>query len=187
MGKEELRVTAIARRRAMPSADRTRAADAVAAYVLAQPVIAQSSRIAAYVSMRSEPGTGPTIAGLLDRGIEVIVPIILEDGRLDWVVYSPEALLRSTSLGISEPEGDRLGVRALSSVDLVIVPALAVDVEGNRLGRGAGYYDRALAHTDAPLCALLFDGEITDTIPHEEHDVRMDMVVTPTGVFRVPQ
>jgi len=186
MGKEELRLEAVARRRAISPEERLQSAEAIAAHVLAQPVIAQSSRVAAYVSMRSEPGTGPTIAGLLDRGIEVIVPITLEDGRLDWVVYSPEAAIVSTSLGIAEPEGDLLGVSALSSVDFVIAPALAVDVEGNRLGRGAGYYDRALAHANAPLCALLFAGEIVDALPHEEHDVPMDMVVTPTGVFRVP-
>ena len=186
MGKEEQRLEAIARRRAIPTADRIEAAEAIAAHVLAQPVVAQSSGVAAYVSMRSEPGTGPTIAGLLDRGIEVIVPISLEDGRLDWVVYSPEAALMSTSLGISEPDGERLGTQALSTVDFVIVPALAVDVAGNRLGRGAGYYDRALAHANAPLCALLFAGEIAEAVPHEEHDVPMNMVVTPTGVFRVP-
>ncbi|MDQ3155174.1 MAG: 5-formyltetrahydrofolate cyclo-ligase [Actinomycetota bacterium] len=186
MGKEEQRLEAIAQRRAIPVADRVEAAKAIAAHVLAQPIIAQSSRVAAYVSMRSEPGTGPTIAGLLDRGIEVIVPISLEDGSLDWVVYSPEAAVMSTSLGISEPDGDRLGAQALSTADFVIVPALAVDVAGNRLGRGAGYYDRSLGYANAPLCALLFAGEIADAVPHEGHDIPMNMVVTPTGVFRVP-
>ena len=186
MRKEEQRLEAIARRRAIPAADRIEAAEAIAAHVLAQPIVAQASRIAAYVSMRSEPGTGPTIAGLLDRGIEVIVPVSLEDGRLDWVTYLPEAALISTSLGISEPDGDRLGAGALSTADFVIVPALVVDVSGNRLGRGAGYYDRALAQANGPLCALLFAGEIADAVPHETHDVRVDMVVTPTGVFRVP-
>ena len=136
--------------------------------------------------MTSEPGTAPTIIGLLDRGIEVIVPISLQGGRLDWVGYSPEAPRHTTALGMAELEGERLGPAALAAVDFVLVPALAVDVEGNRLGRGAGYYDRALATAKAPLCALLFAGEITDALPHEEHDVPMNMVVTPIGLFRVP-
>jgi len=186
MGKEKLRLEAIARRRKISARDRTQSAEAIAAHVLALPIIARASRVAAYVSMPSEPGTAPTIAGLLDRGIEVFVPISLEDGKLDWVAFSPEAALLSTALGIAEPEGERLGVGALSSVDFVIVPALAVDVEGNRLGRGAGYFDRALADAKAPLCALLFAGEIADALPHEQHDVPVNMVVTPTGVFRVP-
>lgn len=185
MGKQELRLEAAARRRAMSADDRQQAAVAIAAHVLAQPIVARASRIAAYVSMTSEPGTAPTIAGLLERGIEVIVPISLAGGRLDWVTYSPGAPQHTTALGMAEPEGERLGSTALASVDFVLAPALAVDVEGNRLGRGAGYYDRALATAKAPLCALLFVGEIADALPHEPHDIAMNMVVTPTGVFRV--
>lgn len=186
MGKEELRLAALAKRRAMSAGDRAQAAEAIAAHVLAQSIVARAARIAAYVSMPSEPGTGPTIDGLLARGIEVIVPISLADGGLDWVAYAPGALHAATPLGIAEPEGERLGASALASADFVIVPALAVDVEGNRLGRGAGYYDRALATAKAPLCALLFTGEITDALPHEGHDVPVNMVITPTGTFRVP-
>ncbi|MBC7594505.1 MAG: 5-formyltetrahydrofolate cyclo-ligase [Kineosporiaceae bacterium] len=186
MGKQELRLEAAVRRRAISADDRQQAAVAIAAHILAQPIVARASRIAAYVSMTSEPGTAPTISGLLDRGIEVIVPISLEGGELDWVDYSPDAPRHTTALGMAEPEGERLGPTALAAADFVLVPALAVDVDGNRLGRGAGYYDRALATAKAPLCALLFAGEITDALPHEVHDVPMNMVVTPTGVFRVP-
>lgn len=186
MDKQELRLEAAARRRAMSVRDRQQAAEAIAAHVLAQPIVARAARIAAYVSMTSEPGTNATIAGLLDRGVEVIVPISLEGGQLDWVIYSSGTPQHRTALGMAEPEGERLGPAALASADFILVPALAVDVEGNRLGRGAGYYDRALAAAKAPLCALLFAGEIIDALPHEDHDVPMNMVVAPTGVFRVP-
>lgn len=185
VSKDAMRAAALERRRAMAAEERVQAAEAIAAHVLAQPVVARSSRIAAYVSMPSEPGTVPTIAALLERGIEVIVPISLEDGHLDWVVYSPGMKTVTTPLGISEPVGERLGAEALSTVDLVLLPALAVDHDGNRLGRGAGYYDRALAGVTATLCSLLFAGEIVDALPHEEHDIQVHMVVTPTGVFRV--
>lgn len=170
----------------MTADERAQSAEAIAAHVLAQPVVAGAARIAAYVSMPSEPGTGPTIAALHARGVEVIVPITLDGGQLDWVVYEPGMETVKASLGIPEPLGDRLGPEALSSVDLVLVPALGVDHQGNRLGRGAGYYDRALAGASAPLCALLFSGEIVEALPHDEHDVPVHMVVTPTGVFRVP-
>lgn len=186
MGKAELRVEALARRRALSDADLATAAEALAAHVLAQPVVGRARRIAAYVSMPTEPGTGPTIAALTDQGIEVIVPISLPDGGLDWVVWTHDAAYAVTSLGIAEPEGPRLGADALATADLVILPALAVDNSGNRLGRGAGYYDRALAGSTAVTCVLLFAGEIVESLPHEPHDFPVDMVITPTGVFRVP-
>ncbi|MEO6471003.1 MAG: 5-formyltetrahydrofolate cyclo-ligase, partial [Aeromicrobium sp.] len=186
MGKAELRVEALARRRSLDAGERELAAEAIAAHVMAQPVINSSSRIAVYVSMPSEPGTGPAIDGLMARGIEVIVPVSLADGTLDWVIYSPDAKQVTTSLGIAEPEGERLGGDALLTAGLVIVPALAVDARGHRLGRGAGYYDRALAGTPALRCALLFAGEIVEELPHEPHDVPVNMVITPTGLFRVP-
>lgn len=186
MGKAELRTTALARRRTHSDDDRMTAAEAIAAHVLAQPIVGRASRVAAYVSMPTEPGTGPTIAALMDRGIEVIVPIVLGADRLDWVVYSPDSAQTTTALGIAEPEGDRLGAAALDSTDVVIVPALAVDHAGHRLGRGAGYYDRALANSSAVRCALLFADEIVESLPHEPHDIAVEMVITPTGVFRVP-
>lgn len=186
MGKVELRVAVLNSRRALTPEDRAAAAEAIASHVLAQPIIARAVRIAAYVSMAGEPGTGPMIAGLMDRGIEVIVPISLADGELDWVVFSTDAEQVTSSIGIAEPTGERLGADALEAVDLVILPALAVDHAGHRLGRGAGYYDRALAGSTALRCALLFAGEIAESLTYEPHDVAVDMVITPTGVFRVP-
>lgn len=186
MSKEQARSQALEHRRAMGEAERIESAEAIAAHLLEQPIIARAKRVAAYVAMASEPGTAPAIAGLLARGIEVIVPISLEDHSLDWVAFLPEATQTTTALGITELEGVRLGASALATVDLVIVPALAVDVDGHRLGRGAGYYDRALASATAPICALLFAGEIADEVPHEPHDIPVHMVITPTGVFRVP-
>ena len=94
--------------------------------------------------------------------------------------------MRST-IGVVESTGERLGSDAIASVDLVIVPALAVDHQGYRLGRGAGYYDRALPLATAPIAALLFNGEIIDEVPHEAHDVPVTMAITPSGVFRVLQ
>jgi 5-formyltetrahydrofolate cyclo-ligase len=89
-------------------------------------------------------------------------------------------------LGIPEHEGELLGPAALEGCDLLFLPAVAVDHAGHRLGRGAGYYDRALADVRAPLCALVFTHELLPEIPHEPHDVPVQMAVTPDGLFRVP-
>jgi 5-formyltetrahydrofolate cyclo-ligase len=184
--KDELRGELLERRHAMTAEARSEAAEAIALHLLAAPIVSRGGRIACYLSMPSEPGTGAVIEGLIARGIEVIVPLSLTDGILDWVAYDPAAGVTRNPLGIPEPTGARLGVAALESCTLVIVPALAVDHAGHRLGRGAGYYDRALAGVTAPLCALVFAHELLAEVPHEPHDIPVQMAVTPQGLFRVP-
>jgi 5-formyltetrahydrofolate cyclo-ligase len=171
----------------MSEAHRAEAAEAIAQHVLATPVVARATRIAAYLSMPSEPGTGPLVAGLHARGIEVLVPVSLDDHTLEWVRHDPDAPVVRTALGIPEPDGPWLGPDALAGCSVVLVPALAVDHAGHRLGRGAGYYDRALAVVTTPVCALVFAHELLPEVPHEPHDVPVQMAVTPSGLFRVPQ
>jgi 5-formyltetrahydrofolate cyclo-ligase len=186
VSKAQVRAELLARRRAMDDHERAGAAEAIALHALAVPVIARATRVACYLSMPAEPGTGPLIAGLLARGTEVVVPISRDDHTLDWVAYDPAAPVVTSSLGIPEPGGPRLGAGALLECAVVIVPALAVDHAGHRLGRGAGYYDRALSGVSAPLCALVFTHELLPEVPHEPHDVPVGMAVTPSGLFRVP-
>ncbi|GAA3515455.1 5-formyltetrahydrofolate cyclo-ligase [Aeromicrobium panaciterrae] len=186
MSKDELRGELLRRRRDMTEAVRTEAAEAIALHLLAAPVISTARRVACYVSMATEPGTAPLIAGLMARGVEVVVPLSLADGTLDWVTYDPAAPTTVTPLGIAEPDGEPLGASALDDCALIVVPALAVDHAGHRLGRGAGYYDRALAETTRPLCALVFTHELLESVPHEPHDIPVSMAATPNGLFRVP-
>ena len=185
MRKDELRDDLLQRRRAMDDVARAEAAEAIALHLLASPMISSARRVACYLSMRTEPGTTPLIEGLHARSIEVIVPLSGADGTLDWASYDPAAATTLTTLGIAEPTGPRLGPSAIEDCALVIVPALAVDHTGRRLGRGAGYYDRALAGTSRPVCALVFTHELLPSIPHEPHDVPVSMAVTPDGIFRV--
>lgn len=185
MGKSDLRAHVLDRRRAMSPSERNNAAAALAAHVTALPVAASARRIACYLSMAAEPGTSPIIETLLARGVEVLVPVVADDAVLDWVVYAADAELVQTAMGVNEPDGPRLGADSIADVDLVIVPALAVDHRGARLGRGEGYYDRALTRTTAPTAALVFDGEIIESVSAEPHDVPVSMAIAPSGVFRV--
>lgn len=181
-----MREQLLAQRRAMTADARAEAAEAIALHLLAAPISSRATRIACYLSMPSEPGTAALIAGLIARGTEIAVPLSLPDGTLDWVAYDPAAPLASTALGIPEPDGTPLGPSAIEDCALIIVPAVAVDHAGHRLGRGAGYYDRALAGISRPVCALVFTHELLVAVPYENHDVPVDMVVTPDGLFRVP-
>ena len=183
--KAALRASVLERRAGRSEAARDSAAQAIAAR-LAGAAFAQVSTVAAYLSMGSEPGTGPLIDLLLTRGAEVIVPVTATGGSLDWVRYEPDASLTRSPLGVPEPDGRRLGADALAAADLVIAPALAVDHAGWRLGRGAGYFDRGLAHAHGPICALVYSDELLPVVPHEPHDVPVQLVVTEAGIFRVP-
>lgn len=183
--KGALRASILQRRASLSDDDRTAAATAIAAH-LATAAFTQVPTVAAYLSMGSEPGTGPLIEELLARGTEVIVPVASAEGTLDWVRYAPDAPLTRSSLGVPEPDGPHLGPDAIASAGLVIAPALAVDHAGWRLGRGAGYFDRALAHAHGPICAVVYADELLPAVPHEDHDVPVDLVVTEAGIFRVP-
>jgi 5-formyltetrahydrofolate cyclo-ligase len=183
--KAALRLSVLERRARRSESERDSAAQAIAAH-LAGAAFAQAPTVAAYLSMGSEPGTGPLINLLLTRGTEVIVPVTASDGGLDWVRYEPDAPLTRSPLGVPEPDGPRLGADALAGAGLVIAPALAVDHAGWRLGRGAGYFDRALSHARGPICALVHADELVPVVPHEPHDVPVQLVVTEAGIFRVP-
>jgi 5-formyltetrahydrofolate cyclo-ligase len=151
------------------------------------PEIADAGRVAAYVSVGREPGTGPLIEALSENGVDVLLPLLQADGDLDWAVYEGPAALASVTRGLLEPTGDPLGVGAVTSADVVLVPGLAVDRRGTRLGRGGGSYDRILARVAgrAFTCALLHDGEIVDMpVPREPHDVPVAAAATRSRVHR---
>lgn len=142
----------------------------------------QPSTIAAYVPVGTEPG-GPDLPAVLAAHARILLPVLLPDNDLDWVAYTGPASLAAGPRGLREPVGPRLGADAIASADLILVPALAVDRRGMRLGRGGGSYDRALARTRALVVALLHDGELIDEVPAEPHDRPVQAVITPAGGF----
>ena len=141
--------------------------------------------VAAYVPMAGEPGG----AGLPDALAAVcgrlLLPVVRPDLDLDWAVYAGS--LVPAAFGLREPPGPRLGPAAVVAAPLVVVPALAVDLRGVRLGRGGGSYDRALARLGPGtlIVAALYDGEFVSALPFEAHDVRVHAVVTPSGLTRL--
>jgi len=137
---------------------------------------------AAYVPEDDEPGSGRLPAAFTQLGARVLLPVTPTDGReLGWAVDTGR--LGPGRSGPLEPLGPRLGATAVGTADIVVVPALAVARDGIRLGRGGGYFDRALtyARPDAVVVALVFDDEFVDELPTEPHDRPVSVVVTPSG------
>lgn len=170
--------------------DRLAAAEAIAAHATAL-MPSRPGTLSAYLSLSTEPGTDPVITAAHAMSHRIRVPRI--HGReLQWVDLQPDTVLDVGPLGIREPHGPALDVDELAGLDLMLVPGLAVDRSGRRLGQGGGYYDRTLAsvpsHVEGgPLLAIvLFDDEVLDEVPHEPHDCRVDAAVTPGGIIRFP-
>ncbi|HSJ44838.1 MAG TPA: 5-formyltetrahydrofolate cyclo-ligase [Euzebyales bacterium] len=176
-----------ARRRLRPG-DLGSAARALRDVLLATPEVSRARVVAAYVSVGREPGTGPLLDALLERGTEVLLPVMLPDGDLDWAVHEGDAALTEASRGLLEPTGPPLGAGAVVGAAAVLVPGLAADRRGVRLGRGGGSYDRALARLGgrAFTCVLLHDGEVLDLpVPRDRHDVPVHAAATPSGLVRL--
>jgi 5-formyltetrahydrofolate cyclo-ligase len=137
--------------------------------------------VAAYAPVDGEPG-GPGLPAALAAVAPLILPVVASGRTLDWAHYTGE--LASGPYGLAEPVGPRLGPSALRAADLIVAPALAVDRRGVRLGRGGGYYDRALATAPGvPVVVPLYPAELVPELPAEPHDRRVHAVVTPTTVL----
>ncbi|MDO5512685.1 5-formyltetrahydrofolate cyclo-ligase [Corynebacterium sp.] len=143
--------------------------------------------VAAYSPLPGEPGGPLLLDALHGEASSLLLPVSLPGGRLDWAPYQGRLALSPGVLGIAEPTGERLGPDAITLCRLILVPALGVSPDGIRLGKGGGFYDRSLARfagaENPPRTAvLLYNGEIRDDIPAEDHDMPVDMAITPAGV-----
>ena len=150
---------------------------------LEQPEIVTARCVAAYTSTLDAPATQPLRQALRAAGVRVLLPVRLDDGHLDWSVDGDPA---------AEGTGARLGLAGIGQADVMIVPALAVDSLGNRLGQGEGFYDRTLRMIDPTVVvfAFVFESEVLDAavepVPAEPHDRPVDAVITPRRCLRLP-
>jgi 5-formyltetrahydrofolate cyclo-ligase len=181
--KPELRAEILSARRALAPALHEAEAAALCAHLARQ--VRDGDTVAAYVPIGSEPGSIELIDGPLRMGVRVLLPVARHDAAdtplpLQWGEYRPGELV-AARFGLREPAEPWLPADAVAAATLVLVPALAVDRTGVRLGRGAGFYDRTLGLADAAakLVAVVRDDELVDTLPAEPHDVRMTHALTP--------
>ncbi|GAA3658151.1 5-formyltetrahydrofolate cyclo-ligase [Microbacterium marinilacus] len=143
-----------------------------------------ATSVSCFLSSPTEPGTRPFINAAIARGIRVLLPITREDGLLDWTVATAEGQEIESVYGVPEPVGEVLSPIAVNDVDLMIIPAAAVDRSGMRLGWGRGFFDKTLGSMDRrpPVYAVIYDSELIDSVPQDVHDQPVSGVVTPTRV-----
>lgn len=186
--KDRLRSTIRAARRERSPRQRAEAAEALADVVDGIEAFAAARCVAVYAARPGEPGTDVILDRLVARGTRVLLPALGAGLSRGWALYRGRADLLVRAPGRPpEPGSPTLGAEALREADVVLVPALAVDTAGARLGQGGGWYDRALAfaRADAALVALVFPEEVLPSeegaIPVEAHDRRVRAVATPQG------
>jgi 5-formyltetrahydrofolate cyclo-ligase len=189
VAKNRLRMTLLAARRARPESARQAARDAMSLHV--RHALAGMQCIAAYLPLPTEPLDAAAL-DVLAGGARVLVPVVAGAAPLDWCEYlgnHPTAAepTRRGALGIDEPTGPRLGPSAIADADAILVPALAVDRGGHRLGRGGGHYDRTLGllsrlrgpNALPTRIALIYDDELLPEVPFDELDQLMTAVISP--------
>jgi 5-formyltetrahydrofolate cyclo-ligase len=180
--KAALRSSIVAKRRALPPETRRADDDTLGRHLgsMAQA----GATMCAYVPVGTEPGSMDILDALVAAGVRVLLPIAREEAGqpqpLQWGEYRIGALV-DAPFGLREPRGPWLPAEAIASATMVVVPALAVDYAGARLGRGAGFYDRSLVLADpaAMLVAVVRDDELFEHLPSEQHDVSMTHALTP--------
>jgi 5-formyltetrahydrofolate cyclo-ligase len=180
--KTELRAEILLARRALAPELHDAEAHALCSHL---PGFVGGDTVCAYVPVGSEPGSIELIDSLLRMGVRVLLPVARYAAAgipmpLQWGEYRPGGLVEAR-FGLREPAGPWLPADAVAAAAVVLVPALAVDCSGVRLGRGAGFYDRSLVLADpaARLVAVVRDDEVVDRLPAEPHDVRMTHALTP--------
>ena len=147
---------------------------------LAKSVDAQT--VAAYLPFGAEPNISTFVSGASAQGIRLIMPVSNPDGTLRWVQYT--GLSAPGIFGFDEPVGETV---SLTDAELILIPASAVDANGNRLGKGKGFYDIALSAPEvtAPVAAIVYEAEVLDELPIENHDQPVQFVVTPKRTITI--
>lgn len=198
--KRRLRAQIRAHRAARSPQDRSAARDALTSRLISLVQDREARSITCFVPLPDEPDVSGFLAWAAGADIEVLLPVSLADSQLAWGRLSPATPPSAENVsahsldelaigrhGIAEPLGERLAGGAAAQTDLMLIPACAVDANGNRLGWGRGYFDRCLAALDPlpPVFAVVFDEDLVPRVPTEPHDVPVTGAVSPGGLFLV--
>jgi 5-formyltetrahydrofolate cyclo-ligase len=172
-------------RQAIGTAERRHAAEAMAELALALPELDGATAVLVYAALPDEANPSVLEAALRARGARIALPRVTGPRTLALHWVDDPAMPEPGVYGIREPDA-AAPAAALAELSAVVAPGLAFDMQGNRLGHGGGYYDALLTllPPGVPVIGVAYDAQIVDTVPHDEGDRQVDVVVTPTRVLR---
>lgn len=181
-GKQALRGRMKALRAQMTAQERLAAQEALCRQIEAYEPYRRAGTVMAYMAYGTEPGLTPAIERALSAGRRIALPRCGADGRMSARLIAGMDDLAPGAYGIMEPKQD-CPLALPQEIGLILVPGLAFDRRGGRLGKGAGYYDRFMAQTTALRVGVLYGAELTDEVPMQAHDLFMDALLTADGVI----
>jgi 5-formyltetrahydrofolate cyclo-ligase len=183
--KRALRAELRERRQNLTSTERQAATAGITRNLIDLTTDLSARSVACYLSTTIEPDTRGYVNWALAQGLRILLPVSREDGLLDWTTGDGETETEGL-FGMPEAVGELLGPIAINDVDLILVPAAAVDAGGMRMGWGRGYFDKTLGSMEKcpPVYAVVFEGELVDEVPRERHDQPVDGAVTPTRIVQ---
>lgn len=188
-GKSEVRKKILAVRSGLPESEVSCKSAVICDKIVNSPIFSRAGTVFCYMDFRNEVRTGGIIRECLRAGKKVGLPMVNNGGMerrlLAYDIKDPDNDVGKGAYGIMEPCSDKLRPMEESEIDLVIVPGVAFDMQRQRLGYGAGYYDRFLnqLRPDCVKIGIAFDVQIVDRIPVEEHDIKMDAVITESRII----
>jgi 5-formyltetrahydrofolate cyclo-ligase len=182
--KRKLRKILRQRRHELSDEAQGLAAEAISKHITTLPEWHSAQQVALYHDADGEIGTGPLIITCLDAGKTLYLPVVQDNRSLEFAHWHPEQQTRVNQYGITEPDATATRIAA-AELDLIFLPLVGWDQSGNRLGMGAGYYDRALErHPRALKVGLAHSFQEVDKIPSDAWDIALDVVLTETGIHR---
>lgn len=189
--RQHIRETVRRQRQALTPRQQQIAAQQVMVQALGYPPLQQAETVALFLSFDGELDTLPLIDALWQRGQQVCLPILhpFSTGQLLFLRYTPQSVMRTNRFGIQEPLTDVRQVIPLNKLDVMLVPLVAFDLQGQRLGMGGGFYDRTLQqHQDYHFqpVGLAHDCQQVDSLPVEHWDIPLPAVITPSAIHQWP-
>lgn len=154
--------------------------------LLKSDILKKTEKILTYVSFRSEADTRQIINFVLDQKITLAVPKCGAEGKMDFFIINSLNELIPSDYGIPEPADNRENLLTEFKNTICIVPGLAFDIKGKRMGYGGGYYDRFLSlHPEIITVGLCYNSLLSDLVPSEPHDISVDYIITEKGLIKV--
>ena len=186
LDKKKTRQRVLQQRRAFSATEKTPAEQRMLKFLQSWEIFRQAKTIHIFISKTDEPDTSPIIESAWESGKTVAVPCVIpESFELFHSQLKSFEDLSSGALGVLEPSPEGRIAMNPESFDLVIIPGVAFDRQGGRLGYGKGYYDRFLEQTAAFRLALAFNFQVLEKVPTEKHDVPMNGILTESGIIEV--